>query len=91
LDDALHRFPHVTRVTEECGSDWLTRHESGLLVGAAAGIAAERASALVDLLVDEVLDRRSVALAAPHDGIEEPEVLRAGRRVVGTILVPAIM
>ena len=32
--------------------------------------------ALVDLLVDEVLDRRSVALAAPHDGIEEPEVLR---------------
>ena len=40
------------------------------------GVTAERASALVDLLVDEVLDRRSVALAAPHDGIEEPEVLR---------------
>ena len=37
---------------------------------------AERAAALVDLLVDEVLDRRSVALAAPHDDIEEPEVLR---------------
>jgi hypothetical protein len=37
---------------------------------------AEHAAALVDLLVDEVLDRRSVALAAPHDGIEEPEVLR---------------
>ena len=36
----------------------------------------ERASALVDLLVDEVLDRRSVALVAPRDGIEEPEVLR---------------
>ena len=35
----------------------------------------------MDLLVDEVLDRRSVALAAPHDGIEEPEVLR---RVDGT-------
>ena len=31
--------------------------------------------------VDEVLDRRSVALAPPHDGIEEPEVLR---RVDGT-------
>ena len=30
----------------------------------------------MDLLVDEVLDRRSVALAAPHDGIEEPEALR---------------
>ena len=30
----------------------------------------------MDLLVDEVLDRRSVALAAPADGIEEPEALR---------------
>ena len=28
-------------------------------------VPAERAAALVDLLVDEVLDRRSVALAAP--------------------------
>jgi hypothetical protein len=37
---------------------------------------AEHAAALVDLLVDEVLDRRSVALAAPHDGVEETEVLR---------------
>ncbi len=37
---------------------------------------AERASALVDLLVDEVLDRRSVALVAAADNIEEPEVLR---------------
>ena len=36
----------------------------------------ERASALMDLLVDEVLDRRSVALAAPADHIEEPEALR---------------
>jgi hypothetical protein len=36
----------------------------------------ERASVLVDLLVDEVLDRRSVALVAPRDGIEDPEVLR---------------
>ncbi len=39
-------------------------------------VTAERASALVDLLVDEVLDRRSVALAAPADNIEEPEALR---------------
>ena len=30
----------------------------------------------VDLLVDEVLDRRSVALAAPGAGIEEPQALR---------------
>ena len=38
--------------------------------------AANMPAALVDLLVDEVLDRRSVALAAPDDGIEEPEALR---------------
>jgi AAA domain len=36
----------------------------------------ERARGLVDLLVDEVLDRRSVALVAPADNIEEPEALR---------------
>jgi conjugative relaxase-like TrwC/TraI family protein len=39
-------------------------------------LATERATTLVDLLVDEVLDRRSIALASPPDGIEEPEVLR---------------
>jgi hypothetical protein len=37
---------------------------------------AEQANTLVDLLVDEVLERRSVALAAPLDGIEEPDALR---------------
>jgi ATP-dependent exoDNAse (exonuclease V) alpha subunit len=31
---------------------------------------------LVDLLVDEVLDARSVALVAPGDGIDEPQALR---------------
>jgi hypothetical protein len=40
------------------------------------GVTAERASALMDLLVDEVLDRRSVVLVAPADNVEEPEVLR---------------
>jgi len=30
----------------------------------------------VDLLIDEVLDRRSVALAAPRHGIDEPQTLR---------------
>jgi conjugative relaxase-like TrwC/TraI family protein len=38
-------------------------------------VTAERASGLVDLLVDEVLDRRSVALVA-SDHIEEPGALR---------------
>jgi hypothetical protein len=39
-------------------------------------VPSEHATALVDLLVDEVLDCRSVALAPPHDDIEEPDVLR---------------
>jgi conjugative relaxase-like TrwC/TraI family protein len=38
-------------------------------------VSAERASDLVDLLVDEALNRRSIPLAAP-DHIEEPEALR---------------
>jgi conjugative relaxase-like TrwC/TraI family protein len=37
---------------------------------------AEQANHLVDLLVDEVLQHRSVALAAPPDGLEEPGALR---------------
>src|SRR5207342_1968710 len=37
---------------------------------------AEHAAALVDLLVDEVLDRRCVALAVPVDNVAEPEGLR---------------
>ena len=37
---------------------------------------AEQAEALVDLLVDEVLHSRSVSLAPPDDGIDEPEPLR---------------
>ena len=40
------------------------------------GVTAERANVLVDLLVDEVLDRRSVQLAAPADNVEEPEALQ---------------
>ena len=39
-------------------------------------IPAERSDALVDLLVDDVLHTRSVLLAPPDDGIEEPEGLR---------------
>jgi conjugative relaxase-like TrwC/TraI family protein len=41
-----------------------------------AGLPAERAGALVDLLVDEVLEGRSVALAAPREDIDDPDVLR---------------
>jgi ATP-dependent exoDNAse (exonuclease V) alpha subunit len=41
-----------------------------------ADVPVERASVLVDLLVDEVLNGRSVALAAPADNIDEPQALR---------------
>ena len=41
-----------------------------------ADVPVERASALVDLLIDEVLDRRCVALSAPVGNIDEPEALR---------------
>ena len=54
---------------------WHVRAEAQRQVRA-VDMAAEQAAALVDLLVDEVLDRRSVALVAPHDDIEEPDVLR---------------
>jgi hypothetical protein len=36
----------------------------------------EHAAALVDLLVDEVLDRRCIAIADPADNVAEPEALR---------------
>src|SRR5215207_6796869 len=69
---------HILSVMEASRSTWQMWHvraEAQRQVRR-TGVTAQRASALVDLLVDEVLDRRSVALAAPRDGIEEPEVLR---------------
>jgi hypothetical protein len=46
----------------------------------------ERTGVLVDVLVDEVLDRRSVALAEPADNIEEAD---AFRRVDGSSVYSA--
>jgi conjugative relaxase-like TrwC/TraI family protein len=69
---------HILAVMEESRSTWQMWHvraEAQRQVRT-IDLPAEHATALVDLLVDEVLDRRSVALAAPRDGIEEPEVLR---------------
>jgi conjugative relaxase-like TrwC/TraI family protein len=69
---------HVLAVMEESRSTWQMWHvraEAQRRVRA-ADVPVERANVLVDLLVDEVLDRRSVALAAPADKIEEPDVLR---------------
>jgi conjugative relaxase-like TrwC/TraI family protein len=69
---------HILAVIEASRSTWQIWHvraEAQRQVRT-IDVASEHATALVDLLVDEVLDRRSVALAPPHDDIEEPEVLR---------------
>ena len=68
---------HIVSVMEASRSTWQMWHvraEAQRQVRT-IDVRSEHAMALVDLLVDEVLDHRSVALAAPHDGIEEPEVL----------------
>jgi conjugative relaxase-like TrwC/TraI family protein len=69
---------HILAVMEESRSTWQMWH-----VWAEAqrqlrtiDLSADHAAALVDLLVDGVLDRRCVALAAPADNIDEPEPLR---------------
>ena len=54
---------------------WHVRAEANRQVRT-TDVSAARADSLVDLLVDEVLHRRSVALAAPRDNIEEPQALR---------------
>ena len=69
---------HILSVMEASRSAWQMWHvraEAQRQVRT-IHVPAEPAAALVDLLVDEVLDRRSVALAAPADRIEEPESLR---------------
>src|SRR5215211_1819097 len=69
---------HVLAVMEESRSTWQMWHvrAEALRQVRTSDVSAEHAPALVDLLVDEVLDRRSVALAAPADNVAEPEVLR---------------
>jgi conjugative relaxase-like TrwC/TraI family protein len=68
---------HILTVMEASRSTWQMWHvraEAQRQVRT-TGVTATRASALVDMLIDEVLDRRSVPLVA-DDHIEEPEVLR---------------
>jgi conjugative relaxase-like TrwC/TraI family protein len=69
---------HILAVTEKSRSTWQAWHVRAEVQRQVrtADVPVERAGVLVDLLVDEVLDRRSVALVPPRDGIEEPEVLR---------------
>ena len=69
---------HILTVMEASRSTWQMWHvrsEAQRQVRT-IDLPADRAAALVDLLVDEVLDHRSVALVAPADRIEEPEALR---------------
>jgi conjugative relaxase-like TrwC/TraI family protein len=69
---------HILTVVEASRSTWQMWHvraEAQRQVRT-ADVPAERPHALVDLLVHEVLDRRSVALVEPRDGIDEPQALR---------------
>jgi conjugative relaxase-like TrwC/TraI family protein len=69
---------HILTVMENSRSTWQMWHvraEAQRQIRT-ANVPVERVGALVHLLVDEVLDARSVALAAPRDGIEEPRALR---------------
>jgi hypothetical protein len=69
----------VRAVMEQSPSTWQMWHVRAEVQRQVrtADVPVERAGVLVDLLVDEVLDRRSVALVAPpRDGIEDLEVLR---------------
>jgi hypothetical protein len=68
----------VLAAMEETRSTWQMWHvlAEALRHVRAVDVPAEQADTLVDLLVDEVLEHRSVALAAPPDGIDEPGALR---------------
>jgi conjugative relaxase-like TrwC/TraI family protein len=69
---------HITAVMEQGRSTWQMWHVRAEAQRHVRTIdtPAEHAAALVELLVDEVLDRRSVPLLAPADKIEDPEALR---------------
>jgi ATP-dependent exoDNAse (exonuclease V) alpha subunit len=72
------RADHILTVMEASRSTWQMWHVRAEVERQVrtADVPIEQAGVLVDLLIDEVLDRRSIAMAAPADNIEEPEVLR---------------
>ena len=73
-----HTADHILAVMENSRSTWQMWHvrAEALRQVRTSDVPAEHAPALVDLLVDEVLDRRSVALVPPREGIDEPQALR---------------
>src|SRR5215212_5096004 len=73
-----HTANHILTVMEASRSTWQMWHvraEAQRQVRT-IDVPPQHATALVDLLVDEVLDRRSVPLVAPVEHIEAPEALR---------------
>jgi conjugative relaxase-like TrwC/TraI family protein len=68
----------IVAVLEESRSTWQLWHVRAEAQRQARTIdlPVDQSNRLVDLLVSEVLDHRSVALEAPPDGIEEPDALR---------------
>ena len=69
---------HVLAVMEESRSTWQTWHVRAEVQRQVrtADVPIERAGVLVDLLVGEVLDRRSVALVPLFDNIDQPQALQ---------------
>jgi hypothetical protein len=69
---------HILSIMEASRATWQMWHvrAEAQRQDRTVDVPAENAAAAVDLLVDEVLDHRSVALAAPADNVEEPEVMR---------------
>jgi conjugative relaxase-like TrwC/TraI family protein len=74
ITDTADRILTVMEASRSTWLMWHVRAEAQRRVRT-IDVPAESAAALVDVLVDEVLDHRCAALAAP-DGLEEPEVLR---------------
>jgi conjugative relaxase-like TrwC/TraI family protein len=68
----------IMAVLEESRSTWQLWHVRAEAQRQARTIdlPVDQSNRLVDLLVSEVLEHRSVALKAPPDGIEEPDALR---------------
>src|SRR5215216_6598152 len=73
-----HTADHILTVMEESRATWQMWHVRAEAQRQVRTIdmPAEQAPALVDLLVDEVLDRRCVVFVAPADNVAEPEALR---------------
>jgi conjugative relaxase-like TrwC/TraI family protein len=75
IADTADRILTVMEASRSTWQAWHVRAEAQRQVRT-VDVPADHAAALVELLVDEVLDRRCVALVAPADNVAEPEGLR---------------